>query len=327
MPYDPLLAAEIASGKPLTSAMLTKIADNFAFLYSQLGSVAMVDVPNGNFEIDADGDGLPDSWTRYLYAGGAGGRTTATQISGTACLSMTHPGGAGNGGAYFESDYVPCNGGVGNYPYIPLTWWHWATAAGMHNEVQILWFDADQVILGSPTIIYDSLANPTTPAFFALAAVPPSGARFFKVRLVGGNSDTDAAGTAYFDAVALRPGMEIYTPGTQRIASVASAALGTGAVAKVAEIAAGKFGQLTVYFELAATTSSGDSCTGAIYVNGVQVGTTRTMTGLTTVGWSEDIYVAAGDLVQIYAAVNTNTGEMQNFELRAANPWQAVVSA
>jgi hypothetical protein len=81
---------------------------------------------------------------------------------------------------------------------IGWAWLHYASAAGMHNYVQVRWFDKAKVYI-STTDLYNSTANPTSAVEFIRGAIPPATAQYYKLRIIGGYTDTDIAGTAYFD--------------------------------------------------------------------------------------------------------------------------------
>lgn len=200
MPFVSIDSADIQVKKPLTQGLMQKIKDSLDFLYGQLGFVSSESVANGSFQLDTDGDGIPNEWTRNLYAGGSGGVTSADHAEGDICLAMTSPGGAGNGGAYFDSNYIPCSS---LSPRV-LGLAHKSTYTGLHNQVQVLYYDAAKVYLSTATL-YDSTSNPTDWTYYLLGIAPPAGARWMKIRLVGGNSDVTGAGTAYFDALTLQP--------------------------------------------------------------------------------------------------------------------------
>lgn len=196
MAYDPLTAAELQVGKPVSETLLNKIKGNFEYLFGTIDSLGSVDIPNGSAEVDSDADGTPDSWTFTPYAGGSGTRDTANAAHGAACFAATHPGGAGNGGGYFESDYVACSPQMLEV----LSLVHWATAAGMHNKIDVRFFDASKVYQSTQTV-YDSTAAPTAATRILAGFTPPAGCTFFKVQLHGGVDDVDVAGTAFFDGV------------------------------------------------------------------------------------------------------------------------------
>ncbi len=145
----------------------------------------------------------------HRYPGGSSGLETTNPADGSKALYFTHPGGAGNGGGYGDFDYVP----VSEFRSEILSWIHWATAAGMKNQVIVRFYDKDKVYLSSMTL-YDSTSNPTSPKLMAGEFVPPADARFMRVRVVGGESSGDVARTAYFDGVRIGVGWQGRVDGT-----------------------------------------------------------------------------------------------------------------
>ncbi len=194
MAWNPLTDTEVLPGKIWGSEQATKVKDSLDYLNSQIGSLGSVDIPNGSFELDSDGDGVPDSWTWTAYPGG--GKALSSGAHGANCFAITHPGGAGNGGGWIRSDYVPCS------EWLPevLSLQHWATAAGMKNIIDVHFYSASKTWLSSSRL-YNSTNNPTSPTQLILGFTPPAGSRFYKIALVGGYTDTNVAGTAYFDGV------------------------------------------------------------------------------------------------------------------------------
>ncbi len=199
MAFTAITAGEVAVDAPLTAELGDKIKDNFDYLYALSGDV--IDVPNGTFEIDADADGIPDNWTRSLYAGGSGAFDTTTPAQGAQSYQFTHPGGAGNGGGYLESKYLPISEYVSPLVQFALK----CSAAGTKVVCRIRYFDKDKVDLSSDEDIYSSTSNPTSWTLKTLWGVPPATARYIKIRLIGGLNDTDVAGTVDFDAVHFDP--------------------------------------------------------------------------------------------------------------------------
>jgi hypothetical protein len=194
--YSALTTAEIAVGKPITNSLMTKIKDDFDFIYPLVPTINESVLHNGSFEIDADASGVPDNWTQHLYTNGAGAFDTTTPEHGAKAYKFTRTAGAGNGGGDLESDYVMVN---------PLTtpiviFSHMATAAGMKNIVKVRYFTAAKAYI-SDQDIYSSTANPTSWTRFILACIIPATARFATVRVIGGWTDPDVAGVAYFDDV------------------------------------------------------------------------------------------------------------------------------
>jgi hypothetical protein len=201
MAYTAFTTAMVQVGKFFTQTFAQRIKDNFDFLYGQSASVGALS--NGSFEIDADADNVADGWTFTAYAGGTITRVTTDNAHGEACVKMVHPGGSGNGGGHATSDYVPI---ASLYSFV-FGCIYWANAAGMHTYIQVLWYDDDKVAC-SPTAsntVYSSTANPSNENQCIFSIDPPSDARFAKIRLIGGYTDTDVAGTTYFDNVTLTP--------------------------------------------------------------------------------------------------------------------------
>ena len=195
MAWDPIDSAQLNPGFPVLPHM-RKAWNSLLWLYGQIGTLSANGVQNGSFEIDSSLDGLPDNWTFAAYPGGSGAISASVPAHGAYAMGMTHPGGTGNGGGTLESDYNLCSELLTQY----LGFIHWATASGMHNQVQIRYFDKAKAYISAETV-YDSVSNPTAATYFIAGFTPPATARFFKVKLIGGNSDTDVAGTAYFDGL------------------------------------------------------------------------------------------------------------------------------
>jgi hypothetical protein len=199
MSYKALTTAEIAVKKPVTNALMTKVKGNFDYLYSEAGGAPQLPV-NGSFETDTDGDGIPDNWTRSLYPGGSGGLYTAAPAHGAKAAYFTHPGGAGNGGGYLTSSYIE----VSQLQTLALFYILWCTAAGMRNLVTVDYYTAAKASNGN-THIYDSTSNPTSATLYCSQFTPPANTRYIKIHVLGGYSETDVAGTAYFDGLWLVP--------------------------------------------------------------------------------------------------------------------------
>jgi len=197
MSFSALTAAEVAQDAFITTTLMNKIKDNFDYLYGQFSQVP--DVPNGSFENDADSDGTPDNWTKALYPGGALAADTTTPADGAKAVKFTHPGGAGNGGGSLTSDYIPCS----EYVKYWASFLHKASAAGMKNLVQVQYYTAAKATNGAAVELYDSTdaGAPATWTQYVAQFTPTASSRYFKIIVIGGYTDTDVAGDAYFDCV------------------------------------------------------------------------------------------------------------------------------
>ena len=313
MAYSALTTAETASGKPWAQAKTRKLKDNFDYLYGLIGSSAAVGIPNGSFEIDADADGVPDSWTKNLYAGGTGGFYTTSPASGAQSYYFTHPGGASNGGGYLTSDYIECSTLLNYIIAVTL----WSTAAGMKNKVQVQFYTKAKAANGAAVDLYNSVANPTAAKVFLLSVKPTASSAYFKVILVGGFTDTDVAGTTYFDDVQL---LDTYhnqaiIAGDMPIVSLATERSAVEvAYTKKKEVRILQSGTYRIYFTLRSAVD--ETTYGRIYKNGVAFGTERSTTGTASVVYSEDLAFIANDLIQLYCKhPGAGGGYVKNFNV------------
>lgn len=194
------ITADQVDADSVVDADLTELIKEWIdYLNGQTGGV--VGVPNGSFEIDADDDGDPDNWDTTPYAGGAVSLETTSPIEGAASLKFAHPGGASNGGGYADSEFIECSSAR---PFI-LGMVHYSSAAGMKNKVTVRFFDKGQVDLSADDTVYESTTNPTSAHNILMAVSPPAPAKYFKIRLIGGFTDTDVAGNAFFDQITIQP--------------------------------------------------------------------------------------------------------------------------
>ena len=207
MAYNQVTTAETAAYEFFKQALARKFKYNFDYLYSVVGSNGAFNIPNGSFEVATSGTGSgydPDNWTWSGYPSGTRAVDTSNMGEGAQCHSATHPGGSGNGAGALSSDYMACS----EHQAEQFSWLHYASAAGMKNIVNILWYDEDKVALTGgdvSTELYNSTSNPTSWTRYTRACLPPSGARFMKFQIISGYTDTDVAGTAYWDTVERLP--------------------------------------------------------------------------------------------------------------------------
>jgi hypothetical protein len=200
MAFNSIPQTWIASGKFAIQSLWQYIKDNFDYLYASIISGGGGGLLNGSFEVDNDADGVPDNWARALYSGGSGAYETTDVVEGGKAYKFTHPGGASAGGGSLTSTYF----GVTPHRNFILSLLYKASVAGIKVMVQVNWYDKDQVIIGSTVTLYTSTANPTIWTLLVIQnAEVPATARYAKVVLVGGYTDTDVAGSVYFDDVRL----------------------------------------------------------------------------------------------------------------------------
>jgi len=223
MTYNPLLSTEIEVGDFAVQELWDKIKQNFDHFNGLLGGLQTVDVYNGSFEIDSDSDTTPDGWTKNLYAGGSGAIDATVLGHGAQVYKFVHPGGAGNGGGYLTSDYIP----VGPGRNMLLHWMHWATvASGIRVKVEVTYFDRTKAATGSNAIVFDSTTNPKgATRFVGRFQTTPATAAFMKIIVRGGVNTETTAGTVYFDEVTILPRLpQVYAAGDDLIAEQSTTA-------------------------------------------------------------------------------------------------------
>lgn len=203
-------------GKPLTGGeiapnalLLFTYRDNPSFAFELLNPLpAQADVPptdrlvNGSFEVDTDGDGIPDGWT---YTGLAAGAVSASVV-GHGAKSFSINGASNHTGTLAMTTLQPCKGNdfYTDGEMMVLRFWHYTSSAANDDTITVEWYDKDGVSLAAASTIWSwNVANTSMAAhwaqFFA-AMVPHSGARFFRLRLIG-NTAGGGTGISYFDGL------------------------------------------------------------------------------------------------------------------------------
>ena len=193
MAWDPINETELTPGYPVLKHM-RQAWNSIMWLFGQIGTLATGAVQNGSFEINSDGNQIPDGWTWTASPGGSIALDMTTPAHGATAVKITHPGGSGNGGGTLKSDYITCSELIPLY----LGWIHWASAAGMKNRVSIEYYTKAKAAI-STALLYESTINPTDPTYIFGGFTPVSGARYYKIIIEGGATDTNVAGSAYFD--------------------------------------------------------------------------------------------------------------------------------
>jgi hypothetical protein len=217
MAFDNITTAELAVGKPITNELLEKFKNRDDFLNAQVGTLAGISISNPSFEVDSDGDGQPDNWTITFFTGGTGVIDTATAVHGAVSYKFTHPGGAGNGGGFMDSDFFPVST---NYGY--SLEYEQNVKGGAVPGGNILFYDKNQSLLGSIPIPFSTQIFTTgifrpyiagfLPALSNTVVTAVSSAVYAKVRFIGGSTNHTTAGTVNFDNIVVTP-INISSPG------------------------------------------------------------------------------------------------------------------
>jgi hypothetical protein len=238
MAWNPIQTTDIAVKKPVTRALWNKVKDCLTYLYGVASGSTGIMPPNGGMEIDSTGSGVPDHWTVNLYPGGSSGEETANPGQGKQSYKFVHPGGAGNGGGYMDSDYCEVEAGI----TYAVAWQWYATAPGMNVGISILQFDNLHNSLAT-IALWSSTANPASWSKGVVAFTTSASVRYVKIRLIGGYTDTNVAGTVYFDDIQLTRQWYGYAEIVDR--SITTGKIGAGQVTAY-EIAAGTISQTNI---------------------------------------------------------------------------------
>lgn len=195
-----------ATGNATKKSLADAIIDDLTYLYGQLASTTgdKASIVNGSFEIDGDADGVPDGWTKSDFTGGVlsitgNGLADANCYSGARAIKYVHPGGASNGGGTITSTEFE----VSPSKTYAFSWVTYSTAAGLVNITYIEWFTAAKTLISTTTLETLSANNPSAWSQQGSVAVPPSTARFAKLKFSLGDSSGSTGGSVYLDAVSV----------------------------------------------------------------------------------------------------------------------------
>lgn len=198
--------AKKSVGDAIDKTFLDAIVDNLADLNARLGNVEVQGLPNGSFEFDLDGDGVPDKWARTL-SGSATSTLDTTAGHGRKRLKAILTSATGDRAVWTSEDYQPCSTGQRLDVRALLE----ASVADLHAKVEVLWFywtgAAYAAATTASSTVWTTTDAPTTAKKVGGQVVAPAGtnkARFFRVRVTLGSDTNATAGTLYLDNVEAR---------------------------------------------------------------------------------------------------------------------------
>jgi len=199
---------------PNALLLLTWRSDYFELLNPAPSSASLMPVNrliNGSFETDSDADGQPDGWEFDANGGTPGGATGAISTStvGHGAKSYAINGAANTSGSLAMLDMQPCKGN--NSPtdtdgeLMLLSFWQRTSDTLNDDTIQVSWYDASTppALISSSTIwAWDTTAAANTWKRFYAPMVPATGARFFKLTIIG-NTTGGGIGISYYDGLAV----------------------------------------------------------------------------------------------------------------------------
>lgn len=152
---------------------------------------------NGSFEIDLNGDGVPDNWTVTEYTDSGGVTLDSTeQYHGLYALKFLS---TGSGGGFATGDYFEVQGGLTYAVNFAI----YSSVADIHNVVDVIWYTAAKAVISTTSVYDDAATNPTSWTYKQLEATAPATARFARVRVTGAKDDDATSGTCWFDNVSV----------------------------------------------------------------------------------------------------------------------------
>lgn len=195
---------------PNALLLLTWRSDYFELLNPAPSSASLTPVNriiNGSFETDSDADGQPDGWEFDANGGTPGGATgsISTSTVGHGAKSYAINGAANTSGSLAMLDMQPCKGDdtYSDGEMMLLSFWQQTSDSLNDDTIDVSWYDKDGVLLSSSTIwTWDTTAAANTWKRMFAAMVPASGARFFKLTIIG-NTTGGGTGTSYYDGLAV----------------------------------------------------------------------------------------------------------------------------
>ena len=133
-------------------------------------------IPNGSFEVDTTGNGVPDNWSFTAGTGNTLAIDTTDQWHGDTSLKFTI---ASANTAVAESDFFEVQEAQEEVIRFNIK----ASAVDANVIVRLVWYTAAQVFISNTDVYSDSSANPTSWTDKGIYFTPVSTARFAKLQV------------------------------------------------------------------------------------------------------------------------------------------------
>lgn len=161
---------------------------------------------NGSFEIDDNGDGIPDNWTFSAETGATIAKVDDDAVHGVSCLSFT---GVSNGGGTATSDKFPVQPGEVRI----LDFSYKSSAVDTKNKIDVKWYTQAGTLISTDNLYTEGAANPLSfTEKTAIIAVPSTATQAALVITGLDPSGTTLSGTSKFDAIQFKKTALIETP-------------------------------------------------------------------------------------------------------------------
>lgn len=156
-------------------------------------------VLNGSFELDSDGNGVPDNWTVNNTGDSDNVQSGADNQHGAKSFLFTNDG-TGEG-ILTSTDFIAVKPSY-NYEFLfDLL----ASAANIEVLVDVIWYTDAKVQISTSSLYSELAANPTSWTQAQREVTSPATAKFAKIQITGvGDSGGTTTGTLYIDNVIFR---------------------------------------------------------------------------------------------------------------------------
>lgn len=327
--YSAITTGEVDADSPLDASLLGKIRAAIINLHERLGgsydatienhnhdgvNSALIEigpnfVRNGSFESGTSG------WTITQYTGGTVATNTGNDMDGATALAFTSTSVANGGGDATSAGFMTVSGGRSYRPSCMVK----ASTGNVSCQLEAIWYSDAQAQI-SATTVFSETSTPTSAAIRGGTVVAPSNARYAKLKFTGCVPGVGSStGTVYVDGIVFTFGAPPVEAGNAILVDAGDAtATISGSFVKVKEVAIHVEGRVRVTFDVAQTGAAGD---GQVFINGVAVGAVHVNNGtVPSVSASDDVSVAVGDLVQVYARRTSGSGDItiKNMQIKTA---------
>lgn len=155
---------------------------------------------NPSFEYEGATVGLPSNWTIFKW--NTVELDSTTGHSGGKSLKFVSPGGApgvsGGGTATSDKFFTRPSSIISIGATLK------SSAAGVHNQIQLLEYNSADALQATTTIYDDAATNPASFTTFWRTVTLGANTAWVKIYVVGANSDSAVAGTTWVDSIEVR---------------------------------------------------------------------------------------------------------------------------